>query len=64
VPDIQKFWPTLRLLAGDAEGRRSLTFAIALIERFAGHPNARKFLPYLDMREYNTQMQEILNPYR
>lgn len=63
VPDIKKFWPTLLLLNGSNEGRRDLTFVIKLIERFASHPNAIKFLPYLDMQEYNTQMQVILNPY-
>lgn len=63
LADVQSFWPTLMLLAKTAEGRDALGTAINLIEKFSGYPTVQKLQRYLDMRAYNTRMQELLNPF-
>jgi hypothetical protein len=50
-------------MANDDAGRKALGTAINLIEKYSTYPQASQAQPYLDMQKYNTEVQEILNPF-
>lgn len=63
LAEAQMLYPSLMLLNATKEGRAALGSAITIIDRFVGYPGASTLQPYLDMRAYNTRMQELLNPF-
>jgi MAC/Perforin domain len=63
LADVSLFRPTLVLLAQSDEGGPLLGTAIHLIEKFCHAPGLIDRQPFLDMGEYNTAVQGILNPF-